>query len=120
MTTKPHLINLLAWSVNLHPKQMTPHVLVRKKIGGASMGNIRCMGMQKSLNENGVMNKLVVVERRALTGSLHMVTEVHRLFILHNFDLIALILLLFEAPYIGGEICQKGPTHLCTVPGLYF
>lgn len=74
----------------------------------------------KSLNENGVMNKLVVVERRALTGSLHMVTEVHRLFILHNFDLIALILLLFEAPYIGGEICQKGPTHLCTVPGLYF
>lgn len=40
----------------------------------------------KILNERGVMTRLVTVERRILTGSLHTVPEVHRLFTRHKLE----------------------------------
>lgn len=40
----------------------------------------------KMLNEMGVITWLVKVERRVLTSSFHMVSEVHMLFNLHKFD----------------------------------
>lgn len=43
----------------------------------------------KMLNEKGVMTRLVTVECCVLTGSLHTVIKVHRLFKRHRFDLMA-------------------------------
>lgn len=43
----------------------------------------------KVLNEKGMMTRLVTVEQRLLTGSLHTVPDVHRLFTHHKLDWMA-------------------------------
>lgn len=40
-------------------------------------------------NEKGIINRLASVELQILTGSLHTVPEVHRLFKWHNFESMA-------------------------------
>ncbi|KAG5609706.1 hypothetical protein H5410_020987 [Solanum commersonii] len=45
------------------------------------MGNIRDV---KIVNEKQKMARLITEERRVLTGSLHTVPDIHRLFNLHN------------------------------------
>lgn len=67
-TSKPCLMRLLVKSLYLHPKLMTPYLLLMKPNWWCIEGQYQGYKDAKMLNEKGIMTRLVKVECRVLIG----------------------------------------------------
>lgn len=134
-TIKTRVIRLIAQSLHPHPEQINSPPWPRNPTGGVSMGSTKYTGIPRWLNERALKTWLVTVKHRVVTGSLHTILEVHKLFTRYNLEWMdrglgtysVEIVREFYASYVAilwGSLSRRarpaktGLTHFCVSLGI--